>query len=113
MKIATFIQYTIAILELLFFLLTMYYLITGLKTKDYGNLKKYGIMYIILNFIRRVTEYTQKRAMAVSIIGGADGPTSVFLAGKVGGAVFLGTYILWILVVALIVGILIYKKKKK
>ncbi|MBO5303099.1 MAG: oxaloacetate decarboxylase [Lachnospiraceae bacterium] len=28
----------------------------------------------------------QKEAVSVSIIGGADGPTSVFLAGKVGNA---------------------------
>ena len=113
MDIMTFIQYTMAILELLFFILTMYHLMTGLKTKDYGNLKKYGAVYIILNFIRRVVEYTQKKAVAVSIIGGADGPTSIFLAGKVGGAVFWGTYVLGFVLVLLIVGIWIYIKKKK
>lgn len=30
-----------------------------------------------------VTSMT-KKAVAVSVIGGADGPTSVFLAGKIG-----------------------------
>ena len=83
MDMMTFIQYTIAILELVFFILTIFYLIKGLKTKDYKNLKKYGIIYLILNFIRKVSSYIQTRAVAVSIIGGADGPTSIFLAGKV------------------------------
>lgn len=42
---------------------------------------------------------TNDGAMAISIIGGADGPTSVFLAGKVGA----GTKtVMWIAVVALI-----------
>ena len=78
MDMMTFIQYTIAILELVFFILTIFYLIKGLKTNDYKNLKKYGSIYF-----RKVSSYIQTRAVAVSIIGGADGPTSIFLAGKV------------------------------
>ncbi len=55
--------------------------------------------------------FRTKRAVAVSIIGGADGPTSVFLAWKAGDG------ILWTLMVAgavilLIVLILIVRKRK-
>lgn len=35
-----------------------------------------------------------KKAVAISIIGGADGPTSVFLAGKVGDGFW------WLLMIA-------------
>lgn len=49
----------------------------------------------------------QKRAVAVSIIGGADGPTSVFLAGKVpdnsGGYIAAGLLVL--LVAAIVWGL--------
>ncbi|MBR3600736.1 MAG: sodium ion-translocating decarboxylase subunit beta [Lachnospiraceae bacterium] len=113
MNIMTFIQYTIAILELVFFILTIYHLVKGLGTKNYQNLKKYGIVYLILNFIRRVLEFAQKKAVAVSIIGGADGPTSIFLAGKVGAGFFWGTYLIWLLVILAGVGIVIYIRKKK
>ncbi|MDD3251049.1 MAG: hypothetical protein PHV18_00670 [Lachnospiraceae bacterium] len=34
--------------------------------------------------LRPVFHWNNKSAVAVSIIGGADGPTSVFLAGKAG-----------------------------
>ena len=51
--------------------------------------------------------------MAVSIIGGADGPTSIFLAGKVGVGFFWGTYLIWLLVILAGVGIVIYIRKKK
>ena len=113
MDIITFIRYTMAILELVFFILTMYHLVKGLRIKNYQNLKKYGIIYIILNLIRRVLEYTQKKSVAISIIGGADGPTSIFLAGKVGAGFSLGTYLIWLLVILLGVGIVIYIRKKK
>lgn len=113
LDIMTFIRYTIAILELVFFVLTMYHLVKGLQTKNYKNLKKYGIIYLFLNLIRRISEYAKKKAVAVSIIGGADGPTSIFLAGKVGAGFFWGTYLLWLLVILLGVGIVIYIRKKK
>ena len=109
----TFIENTAAVLELVFFVLTMYSLVIGLKTKNYDNLKKYGIMYLILNFIRRIYTFIMQERMAVSIIGGADGPTSIFLAGKVGGTSSMGIYLLSLLVILVGVGILIYIKKKK
>ena len=113
MTILTFVENTAAILELVFFVLTMYSLITGLRTKNYNNLKKYGIVYLILNFIRRIYTFAMQEAVTVSIIGGSDGPTSIFLAGKVGGTFSMVTYLLSLLVILLGVGILIYIRKKK
>ena len=111
MNILTFIENTAAILELVFFILTMYSLVTGLKTKNYDNLKKYGIMYLILNFIRRIYTFAMQKGIAVSIIGGADGPTSIFLAGKVGGSMI--AYLVSLVVILIGVGIVIYIRKKK
>ena len=111
MNILTFIENTAAILELVFFVLTMYSLVTGLKLKNYDNLKKYGIMYLILNFIRRIYTFAMKESVAVSIIGGADGPTSIFLAGKVGGSMI--AYLVSLVVILIGVGIVVYIRKKK
>ena len=111
MNILIFIENTAAILELVFFILTMYSLVTGLKTKNYDNLKKYGIMYLILNFVRRIYTFAMQKGVAVSIIGGADGPTSIFLAGKVGGSMI--AYLVSLVVILIGVGIVIYIRKKK
>ena len=35
--------------------------------------------------------FSDKAAAAISIIGGADGPTSIFLAGKLQQTAYLGT----------------------
>lgn len=113
MNILIFIENTAAILELVFFILTMYSLVTGLKTKNYDNLKKYGIMYLILNFVRRIYTFAMQKGVAVSIIGGADGPTSIFLAGKVGGSFSMILYLLSLVVILIGVGIVIYIRKKK
>lgn len=113
MDISTFIENTAAVLELVFFGLTMYSLVVGLKTKNYANLKKYGSIYLVLNVIRNIYTYTMKKAVAVSIIGGADGPTSIFLAGKVGGSFSMILYLLSLVVILIGVGIVIYIRKKK
>lgn len=52
-----------------------------------------------------------KAAVAVSIIGGADGPTSIFLAGKIGDGFILGTILLGI--VLAVVGVIAYKILKR
>ena len=52
-----------------------------------------------------------KGASSVGIIGGADGPTAIFVAGKVGDGFSLGIILLGIILV--IVGVLIYRKTKK
>lgn len=42
-----------------------------------------------------------KKAVAVSVIGGADGPTSVFIAGKVGTDISVGLIAVGIILVVL------------
>ena len=113
MNILTFIENTEAILELVFFVLTMYSLVTGLKDKNYDNLKRYGIIYLILNFARRIYTFAMQKSMAISVIGGADGPTSIFLAGRVGGNVSMIIYLVSLVVILMGIGILVYIKKKK
>lgn len=45
---------------------------------------------------------------SIGIIGGADGPTAVFLSGKINIALLAGILIC----AALLIGFLIYRKKK-
>lgn len=113
MNMLTIIENTVAILELVFFVLTMYSLVTGLKLKNYDNLKKYGIMYLIFNFARRIYTYAMQKGIAVSVIGGADGPTSIFLAGRVGGVSSMILYLVSLVIILIGIGILVYLKKKK
>ena len=64
--------------------------------------KKYitGIIAVVLILVAgifiykrvHVELYTDENGQAVSIIGGADGPTSVFSAGKLGGTENMETY---------------------
>lgn len=42
MDFMTFIRYTVAIVETVFLVMTIFYLVKGVKTKNYDNLKKYG-----------------------------------------------------------------------
>lgn len=66
-----------------------------------------GMLFLaLLVMIRR------KGAMAVSIIGGADGPTSVFLAGKVGNQAFLALLCVWALIMGAL-GWFFWKSKQK
>lgn len=51
-----------------------------------------------------------KGAASIGIIGGADGPTAIFVAGKVGDGFSLGIIVLGIVLV--VVGVLIYRKMK-
>ena len=113
MDIRMFIENIAAVSELVFFVLTMYSLVIGLKSKNYDNLKKYGIIYLVLNFARRIYTFSMQKGMAVSVIGGADGPTSIFLAGKVGGTFSMIIYLISLLLILLGVGIIIYIRKKK
>lgn len=55
-----------------------------------------------------------KQAVSVSIIGGADGPTSIFLAGKVGNDIgsSLGVIAGVAVLGAVILGICIGRRKK-
>jgi oxaloacetate decarboxylase beta subunit len=64
-----------------------------------------GMGIAILSLIVKV-----KGQMAVSIVGGADGPTSVFLAGKVGNDFLAGVIVG---VVLFVVGICVLVRKNK
>lgn len=52
-----------------------------------------------------------KEAAAVSIIGGADGPTAIFVAGKIGDGLLIGAILVGILLV--VAGVVIYRKVRK
>lgn len=54
-----------------------------------------------------------KKAVSVSIIGGADGPTSVFLAGKVGGDFAVGLIIAGVVLMAAGIVWWWYSKRKR
>ena len=70
-------------------------LIANPKSFLLGAAAQFGIfsaylMAIGMNEIWPVLEFNDKAAAAISIIGGADGPTSIFLAGKLGQTNLLG-----------------------
>lgn len=67
-----------------------------------------GIIGVLLAIAGIVTK--AKKAVAVSIIGGADGPTSVFLAGKVGADISIGLITTGIILVVL--AIIIWLRKR-
>ena len=55
--------------------------------------------------------WKSKAAVAVSIIGGADGPTAVFIAGKVGDGIIFGVIVVGIILVG--IGMIVYRKISK
>lgn len=61
------------------------------------------------------TEEDDKDAMAVSIIGGADGPTSIFLAGTLGSSASLIIFgVVGLAIIAAVIGgIIVLLKKRK
>ena len=63
-------------------------LIANPKSFLLGAAAQFGIFaaYIMAIFM----EFPDKAAAAISIIGGADGPTSIFLAGKLGQTKYMG-----------------------
>ena len=63
-----------------------------------------GIVTVIVTVILKL-----KRQMSISIIGGADGPTSVFVAGKVGNTSAAAGVIVGIVLLA--IGIFIIRKR--
>lgn len=64
-----------------------------------------GILMTVLDIILK-----EKGQMSVSIIGGADGPTSIFLAGKVGNSSAVPEIIGGIVLLA--IGIFMIVRKK-
>lgn len=71
-----------------------------------------GIILTVIGIVMTVVSliFKIKGQMSVSIIGGADGPTSVFVAGKVGSPLAIIGIIAGIAVLA--VGIFMVAKKK-
>ena len=67
-----------------------------------------GILGIVLAVIGIVLK--QKENIAVSAIGGADGPTSIFIAGKLNGDSFSFLIVIGITLLIL-AGIVLYKRK--
>ncbi|MEE1031678.1 MAG: oxaloacetate decarboxylase [Ruminococcus sp.] len=61
---------------------------------------------IVVGIIWKIKEFT-----AVSIIGGADGPTAIFVAGSLGGSFWI-TFII-VVILVLLAALLIWKLKKK
>ncbi|NBJ04250.1 oxaloacetate decarboxylase [Lachnospiraceae bacterium] len=68
-----------------------------------------GTVTAVINLVFKVNGQTSV-ARSVSVIGGADGPTSIFLAGKVEGSSAVAGMIVGILL--LIVGIFMIVRKK-
>lgn len=68
-----------------------------------------GIIGVIMTICGIVGK--EKKAASISIIGGADGPTSIFLAGKVGNEFSIGLIIIGIALI--VVAVLTFLKMKK
>lgn len=79
--------------------------------------KKVGICSILLGLILIGKEVVSKIMVhrAISIIGGADGPTSVFLAGKLGwpGWFEYSGWVAGILLLVIGMGLVLWKRKKE
>lgn len=78
-----------------------------------------GILLIIMGTVGIVIKRKTPPASAIGIIGGADGPTSIFLAGKVTNGLLDGIFkmitlsnILFISgVFAFVIGVILFVKK--
>lgn len=84
-----------------------------METGGTGRMKKMaGIIVTVIGIAVAALGllFKVKGQMSVSVIGGADGPTSIFLAGKVGGNSAVTGMIVGIVLFA--VGIFIIVRKK-
>lgn len=66
-----------------------------------------GIIAVLFGIVGKV-----KKAASISIIGGADGPTSIFIAGRVGDHVFWGLVLIGAMIAAIAV-LAILKNRQK
>lgn len=75
-------------------------------------MKKVGIVVSVIGVIIAIAGIIQKNKISasISIIGGADGPTSIFLAGKVGSAPAITGIVIGIIL--LIIGVILVMRKK-
>ena len=65
-----------------------------------------GVLAIIYGIVTRA-----KCAAAISIIGGADGPTSIFLAGKVGNGFSLTLIVVGVVILAVVLAVILRRRK--
>lgn len=68
-----------------------------------------GIIMAAISLVFKVNEQISV-TKSVSVIGGADGPTSIFVAGKIGGTPAITGIIMGIVLLA--IGIFIFARKK-
>lgn len=75
-------------------------------------MKKVGIVVSVIGVIIAIAGIIQRNrsSASISIIGGADGPTSIFLVGKVGSAPAITGIVIGIIL--LIVGVILVMRKK-
>lgn len=70
-----------------------------------------------ITLIATAIRFRLKKRMAIAVIGGADGPTSVFIAGKLGVHTFKMLFIMGLFIAGLILLVLgivwILKGRKK
>lgn len=69
-----------------------------------------GSFDIIINLIPFLS-FRSKVASSIAVIGGADGPTSIFVTGKIGNGVPLSWGIAC-LVASFILAVIVFRKKK-
>ena len=64
-----------------------------------------GVVLVIIEILLKM-----KESMSISVIGGADGPTSIFLAGRIG--VNLSILIIIVGVILMVIaGFILFKRK--
>lgn len=68
-----------------------------------------GIIMAAISLVFKINEQISV-TKSVSVIGGADGPTSIFVAGKIGGIPAITGIIVGIVLLA--IGIFIFARKK-
>lgn len=75
-------------------------------------MKKVGITVSIIGVILALAGIIQKirKNMTISIIGGADGPTSIFLTGKLSSTPAIMAIVIGIIM--LIIGVFLIMRKK-
>ena len=75
--------------------------------------KKILIAFAVLGALLAVIGYGYKNryAASIGIIGGADGPTAVFVAGQTGLTLYIGAALM--LAAIALLAVTIFKKKKK
>ena len=64
-----------------------------------------GLVLVIIEILLKMEE-----SMSISVIGGADGPTSIFLAGRIGGNISLFIVIVGVILMV-IAGFILFKRK--